>query len=104
MDEGLAEVRSRPTRPKGPVEGDGDIFVASRAYVSGFTAQVPVSDKGGWVDLRVTAKDAAGNTFSQEITKAFEATPAKGSGHGDGHGPGHGHGGPGHGFGGRAYS
>ena len=37
-----------------------------------------MSDKGGWVDLRVTATDAEGNTFTQEIEKAFEATPAKG--------------------------
>ena len=65
--------------PTGAVEGDGDIFVESRAWVSGFSAQIPVSDKGGWVDLRVTAKDAEGNTFSQEIEKAFEATPAKGA-------------------------
>ncbi|HEY9306208.1 MAG TPA: S8 family serine peptidase [Microbacterium sp.] len=64
--------------PAGAVEGDGDIFVKSRAWVSGYAAQVPVSDKGGWIDLRVTAKDAAGNTFSQEIEKAFQATPAKG--------------------------
>ncbi|MDW4572979.1 S8 family serine peptidase [Microbacterium sp. M3] len=64
--------------PTGAVEHDGGIFVDSRAWVSGYTAQIPVSDKGGWVDLRVTAKDAAGNTFSQEIEKAFQATPAKG--------------------------
>ena len=64
--------------PTGAVEGDGDVFVTSRAWVSAFDAQIPVSDKGGWVDLRVTAKDAAGNTFSQEIEKAFQATPAKG--------------------------
>jgi subtilisin family serine protease len=63
--------------PTGAVEGDGDIFVKSRAWVSRFSAHVPVSDKGGWVDLRVTAKDAAGNTFSQEIEKAFEVTPVK---------------------------
>lgn len=73
--------------PTGAVEGDGDIFVKSRAWVSAYAAQIPVSDKGGWVDLRVTAKDAAGNTFSQEIEKAFEATPAKGAGQG-GHGRG----------------
>ncbi|WP_341998601.1 S8 family serine peptidase [Microbacterium sp. LWH7-1.2] len=64
--------------PTGAVEGDGDIFVKSRAWVSGFTAQIPVSDEGGWVDLRVTAEDGEGNTFTQEIEKAFEATPAKG--------------------------
>ncbi|MDY0909362.1 S8 family serine peptidase [Microbacterium sp. CFBP9034] len=68
--------------PTGAVEGgvDGDIFVTSRAWVSGYAAQIPVSDKGGWVDLRVTAKDAEGNTFSQEIVKAFETTSVKGSG------------------------
>lgn len=70
--------------PTGPVEGDGDIFVTSRAWVSGYAAQIPVSDKGGWVDLRVTATDAAGNTFSQEIEKAFQATPVKGGGNGRG--------------------
>jgi len=64
--------------PTGEVEGDGYIFAVSRAWVSGFSAQIPVSDKGGWVDLRVTAKDADGNTFTQEIEKAFEAAPAKG--------------------------
>ena len=64
--------------PTGAVEGDGYIFAESRAWVSGYSAQIPVSDKGGWVDLRVTATDAEGNTFTQEIEKAFEATPAKG--------------------------
>ena len=64
--------------PASAVEHSGGIFVESRAWVSGYAAQVPVSDKGGWVDLRVTATDAAGNTFSQEIVKAFQATPAKG--------------------------
>ncbi|MBW9093018.1 S8 family serine peptidase [Microbacterium jejuense] len=64
--------------PTGAVEHDGDIFVKSRAWVSGYTAQIPVPDTGGWVDLRVTAKDAEGNTFSQEIERAFEAAPAKG--------------------------
>lgn len=65
--------------PTGAVDHDGGIFVESRAWVSGYTAQVPVPDRGGWVDLRVTAKDAEGNTFSQEIERAFEATPAKGA-------------------------
>lgn len=67
--------------PAGSVEHDGDIFVKSRAWVSGFAAEIPVSDKGGWVDLRVTAADAEGNTFSQEIEKAFQAAPAKGARH-----------------------
>lgn len=74
-------VKLKPAKtdaPTGAVDGDGYIFAVSRAWVSGFSAQIPVPDKGGWVDLRVTAKDAAGNTFRQEIEKAFEATPAKG--------------------------
>ncbi|MGN8553697.1 UNVERIFIED_CONTAM: S8 family serine peptidase [Microbacterium sp. SLM126] len=71
--------KAKTDAPTGAVEGTGDIFVPSRAWVSGFSAQIPVSDKGGWVDLRVTAKDAAGNTFSQTIEKAFQATPAKGA-------------------------
>lgn len=65
--------------PAGPVEGRDDIFATSRAWVSGFSAQIPVPDRGGWVDLRVTASDAEGNTFSQEIEKAFEVAPAKGA-------------------------
>ena len=52
----------------------------SRSY----EADLDVPDAGGWVDLRVTASDAAGNTFSQEIERAFEASPAKGAGHGAG--------------------
>lgn len=67
--------------PTGAVEGTGDIFTPSRAWVRGFSAQIPVPDKGGWVDLRVTAKDAEGNTFSQTIEKAFEATAARGARH-----------------------
>lgn len=70
---------AKTNAPSGAVEGNGlSIFATSRAYVRGFSADVPVTDAGGWVDLRVTAKDAKGNTFSQEITKAFETTPAKG--------------------------
>lgn len=67
--------------PTGPVDGRDDIFATSRAWVSGFSAQIPVPDQGGWVDLRVTASDAEGNTFSQEIEKAFEVAPAKGVRH-----------------------
>jgi hypothetical protein len=65
--------------PTGAVEGDGDIFAVSRAWVSGDAAQIPVPDNGGWVDLRVTATDAEGNTFSQQIDRAFQAAPAKGA-------------------------
>ena len=74
----VALKKAKTDAPAGAVEGTGDIFVPSRAWVSGFDVRIPVSDKGGWVDLRVTAKDAAGNTFSQVIVKAFQATPAKG--------------------------
>ena len=38
------KLTSAPTdAPTGAVEGDGDIFVTSRAWVSGFTAQIPVT-------------------------------------------------------------
>jgi len=59
----------------------GDIFPAGRDFVAAYAAAIPVPDAGAWVDLRVTATDAAGNTFSQEIEKAFQATPAKGGRH-----------------------
>ncbi|WP_127818768.1 S8 family serine peptidase [Microbacterium sp. CPCC 204701] len=75
----IALKTAKTDAPAGPVEGRDDIFATSRAWVSGFSAQIPVSDQGGWVDLRVTATDAAGNTFSQEIEKAFEVAPAKGA-------------------------
>ena len=64
--------------PTGAVEGDGSMFAVSRAWVAGYSAEIPVADTGGWVDLRVTATDAEGNTLTQEIEKAFEATAAKG--------------------------
>jgi hypothetical protein len=77
----VALTSAKTDAPAGAVAGDGDIFVTSRAWVSGYAAQIPVPDAGGWVDLRVTAKDAKGNTFSQEIDKAFQATPAKAAHH-----------------------
>ena len=58
----------------------GEIFPAGRDFVAAYSAAIPVPDAGAWVDLRVTATDAAGNTFSQEIVRAFEATAAKGGG------------------------
>lgn len=101
-----APVTLKPAKtdaPSGPTEPPADGFAQERSFVSAFEAKIPVSDEGGWIDLRVTATDAAGSTFSQEIVRAFEATPAKGSGdghEGDGHGgqrpgwPGHGGGRP----------
>jgi subtilisin family serine protease len=66
-------------------ESDGDDFVEERAFVEAYTAELPVPDGGAWVDLRVTGQDAAGNTFSQEIVRAFEVAAAKtGGGHGQG--------------------
>lgn len=58
-------------------ESDGDDFVEERAFVEAYTAKLAVPDAGAWVDLRVTATDAAGNTFSQEIERAFEVAAAK---------------------------
>ena len=59
-------------------------YSVERPVPRAYTAKIPVPDKGGWVDLRVTAKDAAGNTFSQEIERAFEARPVEAGGP---HGP-----------------
>ncbi|WP_165310673.1 S8 family serine peptidase [Microbacterium protaetiae] len=61
-------LRSRDT--SGPGEASG-MFPTGRAYVASYTAEVP-TNKAGWVDLKVTAKDAAGNTFAQQITHAFQ--------------------------------
>ena len=52
-------------------------FPEGRDFVTAYSAEVRVPDAGGWVDLRVTATDAAGNTFSQEIERAFEAASIK---------------------------
>ena len=63
--------------PSGPVDPGPDDFVESRAFVSAYVASISAPDAGAWIDLRVTATDAAGNTFSQEIVRAFEVAPAK---------------------------
>ncbi len=54
------------------------VFPGEREFVTTYAARVPAPDAGAWIDLRVTATDAAGNTFSQEIDRAFEAAPSKG--------------------------
>ncbi len=59
-------------------------YPVERPFLATYAAELPVPDSGAWIDLRVTAKDAAGNTFSQEIERAFEAAPSK---HGGPHGP-----------------
>ena len=61
----------------GPGEPPSWIFPEGRAYVTAYQANLPVADAGAWVDLRVKAADAAGNTFSQEIERAFEVAPVK---------------------------
>ncbi|GAA1759107.1 S8 family peptidase [Agromyces humatus] len=61
----------------GPGEPPVDGFPEARAYLTTYDADIRVPDAGGWVDLRVTATDAAGNTFSQEIERAFEAASIK---------------------------
>ncbi|WP_137845132.1 S8 family serine peptidase [Microbacterium sp. 2FI] len=66
--------------PDGATEVPPTIFATGRSFVSAYTAQLPVADRGGWVDLRVTATDAAGSTLSQEIVRAIEVTAVKGSG------------------------
>ena len=52
-------------------------FPTGRDLVTTYSADVQVPDAGGWVDLRVTATDAAGSTFSQEIERAFEVAAVK---------------------------
>ncbi|MEI5584818.1 S8 family serine peptidase, partial [Agromyces sp. CCNWLW208] len=63
----------------GPGEAPEGVFAEGRAWVSAYEASLPVPDPGAWVDLRVTATDAAGNTFSQEIERAVAVAPAKGA-------------------------
>ena len=70
----------------GPGEPPTSIFAEGRAYVTAYSAEIAVPDLSTWADLRVTATDAAGNTFAQEIERAFEVAAAKGAGNG-GHGP-----------------
>lgn len=67
-------------------ESDGDDFVEERAFVEAYTAKLRVPDSGAWIDLRVTGEDAAGNTFSQEIERAFQVAAAKKGGSHGGHG------------------
>ena len=67
-------------------------YPVERPFLEAYDAKLRVPDAGAWIDLKVTATDAAGNTFSQEIERAFEAAPAKG-GHGGGNGGNGGHGG-----------
>lgn len=61
----------------GPGEPPSWIFPEGRAHVTGYQANLPVPDAGAWIDLRITAEDAAGNTFSQEIERAVEVAPVK---------------------------
>ncbi|GAA1759094.1 S8 family peptidase [Agromyces humatus] len=68
---------SETDAPSGPVDPGADDFVESRAFVSAYRAAIAAPDAGAWIDLRVTATDAAGNTFSQQIVRAFEVAPAK---------------------------
>jgi subtilisin family serine protease len=63
--------------PAGAVPAPPSIFSEDRSFVRGYEANVPVPDDGGWVDVRVTATDLAGATFSQEIERAFDVVPAK---------------------------
>jgi len=71
------KLRSRDT--SGPGEAAG-MFPTGRAYVASYTADLPTAH-AGWVDLKVTAKDAAGNTFAQEITHAFQISASGAHGH-----------------------
>ncbi|MGI9822119.1 S8 family peptidase [Agromyces sp. Marseille-Q5079] len=74
-------VKAGTADTSGPGAAPSSTFATGRAYVAGYSARLTVPDAGAWVDLRVTAADAAGNTYSQEITKAFEVAPARGAKH-----------------------
>ncbi|MEU1972257.1 S8 family serine peptidase [Microbacterium sp. NPDC019599] len=63
----------------GPGEPSDDVFAEGRAYVASYRVGLPTPDAGGWIDLRITASDEAGNTFSQEIERAVEVAPVKGA-------------------------
>ncbi|WP_345801760.1 S8 family serine peptidase [Microbacterium sp. AZCO] len=63
----------------GPGDAPDGIFAAGRAYVAAYSAQLKAPDAGGWVDLRVTTADEAGNTLTQEIDRAVEIAAAKGA-------------------------
>ncbi|TDN87768.1 S8 family serine peptidase [Microbacterium sp. BK668] len=71
------ELESRDT--SGPGEAPDGIFAEGRAYVAAYSAQLTAPDAGGWLDLRVTTADEAGNTLTQEIERALEIAPAKGA-------------------------
>ncbi|KQM81345.1 S8 family serine peptidase [Agromyces sp. Leaf222] len=82
-----------------PSPDGAPMFSEGRDLVTAYAAKLVVPDAGAWVDLRVTATDAAGATFSQEIERAFEVAAAKKGGGNGGH-PGNGGGHPGNGGGG----
>ncbi|WP_344296813.1 PA domain-containing protein [Agromyces neolithicus] len=65
------------TDDSGPGEPPAGGFPEARAFLTTYDADIRVPDAGGWVDLRVTATDAEGGTFSQEIERAFEAASIK---------------------------
>jgi len=71
------KLRSRDVSGPGKAAGT---FPTGRAYVASYTADLPTAH-AGWVDLKVTAKDAAGNTFAQEITHAFQISAPGNHGH-----------------------
>ncbi|RXZ47619.1 peptidase [Agromyces fucosus] len=60
-----------------PSEDGPPMFSEGRDVVTAYAAKIRVPDAGAWVDLRVTATDAAGSTFSQEIERAFEVAAVK---------------------------
>ncbi|MEF3405466.1 S8 family peptidase [Agromyces sp. CCNWLW203] len=71
------EVTSADDTVDAPSEDGPPMFSEGRDVVTAYAAKLAVPDAGGWVDVRVTATDAAGSTFSQEIERAFEVAPAK---------------------------
>lgn len=72
-------LESRDTSGPGEPPTDGSESAQGRAYVAAYNAELKVPDAGGWIDLRVTTADEAGNTMTQEIERAVEVAPAKGA-------------------------
>ncbi|KQZ09243.1 hypothetical protein ASD23_13265 [Agromyces sp. Root1464] len=71
------EVTSADDTVDEPSEDGPPMFSEGRDVVTAYAAKIRVPDAGAWVDLRVTATDAAGSTFSQEIERAFEVAAVK---------------------------
>ncbi|MFE6996361.1 S8 family serine peptidase [Microbacterium sp. NPDC057659] len=72
------DLKTESISKDGPGKMTG-IFANGHVFVASFSARLPVPDAGGFIDLRVTGVDEAGNTVSQQIEKAVEVSAARGA-------------------------